>query len=759
MDLREIYMSKRRYLGLQAKVLIPVLTLLVLVLALATLLISRRVTDQLRMEAQRSLTTTEAVFHNSLEIRARNLVLRYQNIVNEPRFKAVATLGEAKTMQAQLKELMGELGPEVEAILFTTAEGSLLAGALRDYSRSMLDFKRDSEASIRQALQGTADSATIATDKYLLNVVSTPVTVSDTLLGVLTIHVRIDETAARELKSLTHSEIVFISESHVLASTLKDSAWYRSLIQLFGELVSNEVNSAGNRTGEWIAPGGEHFICRAGFFNDKTNERLGYILLASFQQPLQVMQQTKRTLWLLAVTTILISSILIAALIRKITHPLRQLRDSAEAVGRGDFSRRVEQISNDECGELALVFNQMTEKLTASRAQMEQVLQSLRNTRAQLIQSEKLSAIGEFVSGIAHELNNPLTAVIGFSEMLQESGISDRQRKFVDRIKESADRCHKIVHNLLSFARQHPPERKWVVINVLIEAAIDILHYELRTSNIAVVKNLSPDIPRILVDPHQMQQVFLNIMNNARHAIENHQDSGEIRISTTRTGMCVRISFQDNGPGILPEHLSRIFDPFFTTKPVGIGTGLGLSLSYGIIQEHRGTISAHSVPCEGASFVIELPVTQPAQESIGESFSDQSFVSAKDGSGKKILVIDDEEAILELLSETLTPRGYQVDTVRDGISAVRQFQQARYDLIVCDWKIPGLSGQQIFEKICEIEPQAPRRFIFITGDLLNQKSEQFLRDQQTPCLSKPFSSDELIAAIRKILEAQPSVSR
>ncbi|HEY4490737.1 MAG TPA: ATP-binding protein, partial [Acidobacteriota bacterium] len=340
-----------------------------------------------------------------------------------------------------------------------------------------------------------------------------------------------------------------------------------------------------------------------------------------------------------------------------------------------------------------------------------------------------------------------------------ESGISDRQRKFVDRIKESADRCHKIVHNLLSFARQHPPERKWVVINVLIEAAIDILHYELRTSNIGVVKNLSPDIPRILVDPHQMQQVFLNIMNNARHAIENHQDSGEIRISTTRTGKCVRISFQDNGPGILPEHLSRIFDPFFTTKPVGIGTGLGLSLSYGIIQEHRGTISAHSVPGEGASFVIELPVTQPAQESIGESFSDQSFVSAKDGSGKKILVIDDEEAILELLSETLTPRGYQVDTVRDGISAVRQFQQARYDLIVCDWKIPGLSGQQIFEKICEIEPQAPRRFIFITGDLLNQKSEQFLRDQQTPCLSKPFSSDELIAAIRKILEAQPSVSR
>src|SRR5438105_439953 len=215
-------------------------------------------------------------------------------------------------------------------------------------------------------------------------------------------------------------------------------------------------------------------------------------------------------------------------LVRKLTEPLRALRDSAEAVGRGDFSRRVEVQSRDECGELAEVFNQMTENLKTSREQLEKTVETLKTTQAQLIQSEKLSAVGEFVAGVAHELNNPLTSVVGFAELMQQSEVSPQHRRFIDLIVNSAQRCHKIVEGLLSFARQHKPERKPVKIRELLEATIGILQYHLRTSNIEVITKFDPDLPKVMADPHQLQQVFLNILNNARQAIEGSRTSGVV---------------------------------------------------------------------------------------------------------------------------------------------------------------------------------------------------------------------------------------
>ena len=284
------------------------------------------------------------------------------------------------------------------------------------------------------------------------------------------------------------------------------------------------------------------------------------------------------------------------------------------------------------------------------------------------------------------------------------------------------------------------------------EHLIEILNYEFRTGNIEVELKLSPEIPELLIDPHQMQQVFLNIVNNARQAIEEHQASGKITITTLLVDGKCRILIEDNGPGIPSANLRRIFDPFFTTKPIGVGTGLGLSLSYGIVHEHGGTINVRSEPGEGACFTIELPAHGSGTETkIEKRISETAPTDPNEGKGKKILVIDDEEVILDLFREALGRKGYFVETAREGNVAIRHFQENKYDLIVCDWKIPGLGGQQIFERLCALDPAVANRFIFMTGDSLSSKAQTFLSGEERSCLFKPFSVEELHSTIRKLI--------
>jgi two-component system NtrC family sensor kinase len=357
------------------------------------------------------------------------------------------------------------------------------------------------------------------------------------------------------------------------------------------------------------------------------------------------------------------------------------------------------------------------------------------------------------VAGVAHELNNPLTSLIGYSELLQSSAVDDKTRSSLKRISNSADRCHKIVQSLLSFARQHPPERKLTNVNGLVDSVVDILIYELRTSNIQIIKELSPHLPRLLVDPHQIQQVFLNIVNNARQAVEAFRTQGSIRISTGAKGQRVWIRFQDDGPGISEENLAKIFNPFFTTKPVGKGTGLGLSLSYGIIQEHGGSITAESKPGNGTTFIIELPVTAEAESNTPQP-APPGPPPLPSGDGKSILVVDDEEDILELVRQTLESQGYQIQTALDGQMALNHLSQNKYDLIISDWKMPGVNGQQFYQRLLEIDPAATKRMIFITGDVLSEKTERYLQEQGKICLTKPFSLVDFQQAIGKIIERQ-----
>ncbi|MDB6038839.1 MAG: hypothetical protein JWM99_2680, partial [Verrucomicrobiales bacterium] len=232
-----------------------------------------------------------------------------------------------------------------------------------------------------------------------------------------------------------------------------------------------------------------------------------------------------------------------------------------------------------------------------------------------------------------------------------------------------------------------------------------------------------------------------------RQAMEAHQSSGTLLIRSELVNGFVRISFRDNGPGISEENLKKIFDPFFTTKEAGKGTGLGLSLTYGIIHEHGGTVSAESVLGKGAKFIVELPVEKVTEAGTGIDSNTTMGSPLVDGAGKTVLVVDDEEPILDLICEVLTSAGYKVETASDGEAALRKLHQKDFDLTICDWKMPGLNGRDLFERISFEDPEAARRFIFMTGDVINEKIQAFLNEQNKLCLPKPFSITEFRRAI------------
>jgi signal transduction histidine kinase/CheY-like chemotaxis protein len=750
-------MSRLRKLlaiSFRAKVLVPVIFVMISLLAITAWIVDRRITKQFENEAMRTLFHADEGFQDWQNNRRQTLLLRVGDLVNEPRFKAALQTGDAPTVKAQTQELLNSAGQDVKIVLFTTAKQELFANAKRDPLITVADFEAASAEAVKRALQGDGIVDTIHADGKLYDVVSLPVSgVSGEIGGVLTFGMEIGDEAAEELSRFTRSQIVLLANNEVIVRTLLTSDSSQRFVKLFNELPHDGGTAGAGLKMTKLVLDEKHYYCSAGRLASLSpSSSLGYLLLYSYEDSWRSLQTTQEFLLVANCLAIVLGSAVICFLVGRVTQPLRELRDSAEAVGRGDFSQRVPVRSQDECGELATVFNRMTHNLKNLLEQLELTVETLKTTQAQLIQSEKLSGIGEFIAGVAHELNNPLTSVMGFSELLQKAPIDSQYKRQLEVIHKSALRCQKIVQALLSFARRRAPERKAVCVNRLIEAAMEILQYQLRTSNVEVSLKLDPHLPQAMVDPHQIQQVFVNLVNNARQAIEAHQPKGLIKVTTASQGETVRIILQDDGPGIPEENLSKIFDPFFTTKEVGKGTGLGLSLCYGIIKEHGGTITPRSRQGEGATFIIELPVTHEAAEAPEEKPPEQADTShVREGSGKRVLVIDDEESILQMVREALTPRGYEVDTAPDGESGLRRMGEKKYDVALCDWKMPGLNGQEVYERARTLNPALSSRMIFITGDVINERTRKFLEQQNKICLPKPFTIAEFRAAIKKVL--------
>jgi PAS domain S-box-containing protein len=370
----------------------------------------------------------------------------------------------------------------------------------------------------------------------------------------------------------------------------------------------------------------------------------------------------------------------------------------------------------------------------------------LRRTQEQLLQSEKMSAVGQLISGVAHELNNPLTAILGYAQLLETENLGERAADFVAKLFKQAQRTHRVVQNLLSFARQRKPHKQQVDICRVLDETLALRDYDLKVNDIKLEREIEASIPAVTADPHQLEQVFLNIINNAVDAMLEIGRGGTLKIRVYGQNGYVHAEFRDSGPGITEPN--RIFDPFYTTKSVGKGTGLGLSICYGIIKEHGGEILARNQDHKGAIIEVRLPAGGHAPLALAVPVPPRE--SAIEG---HILLVEDEDAVVEFERDVLAGAGAQVVTLMSGDQLEAELVRGSFDALIVNGKLPGsLNVPNIYQLVAKKCPGLERRLLFTFSTAIEPEIRAFLQDKRLPFLVKPFEVADLISQARRLLQ-------
>ena len=379
--------------------------------------------------------------------------------------------------------------------------------------------------------------------------------------------------------------------------------------------------------------------------------------------------------------------------------------------------------------------------------QQKEAAHEIARQRDRLYQSEKMSALGSLLAGVAHELNNPLSIVVGQALMLEEDGSGELAQRAA-RIRAAAERCGRIVKSFLAMARQRGPEKKPVNLNETVRAALELVGYGIRSAGIKVTADLAADLPTFSADPDQLGQLITNLIVNAQQALKDVPQPRRLRIQTRHKSAQsrLRLVISDNGPGIPRNLRSRVFEPFFTTKPVGSGTGIGLSICHAIASAHGGSIEVDETPGGGATFTIRLPVV-----AVDELGLPAQVERVPEIARRRALVIDDERDLAELIAEMLTREGFAADVATSGVEALAELRRRSYDLVLSDVRMPGLDGPALLRRLQSEWPALAERVIFVTGDTLGLGAGSVLDKLGRPVIEKPISPDEMRRVIHTTL--------
>lgn len=375
-----------------------------------------------------------------------------------------------------------------------------------------------------------------------------------------------------------------------------------------------------------------------------------------------------------------------------------------------------------------------------------------RRVQSQLLQAEKMSAIGQLVGGMAHEINNPLASILVNMELLLSEAKDPSQLETLTAIKTETDRAAQIVRNLLTYVRGQGSARTVVDLRDAVRGAVALRRNQLLSSQIQVEVQLPAEPVTVKGNKVNLQQVLMNLLMNAEQAIRSHRGKGSVWIRLAASEGLGVITVDDDGPGIAPELLSRVFDPFYTTKPEGEGTGLGLSVSAGIVADHQGRISAAERPGGGARFTVELPLSEGGSR-VSPDEPPRPLIAPSDATQRgRILLLDDEPDIRRSVSRYLTKTGWQVDLADSGEEGLRLLGQGEYAVVLCDLRMPGMSGHEFYRRLQAQGSAAVKRLVFMTGDVLSPEASRFLQEAARPVLSKPFTLNDLAEVLGQVVK-------
>jgi signal transduction histidine kinase len=397
--------------------------------------------------------------------------------------------------------------------------------------------------------------------------------------------------------------------------------------------------------------------------------------------------------------------------------------------------------------------NATLEQRVAERtAALQREMVERQQIQAALFQSEKLAAMGSLLASVAHELNNPLSIILLYTTLLQDDAGPGPLAEYTAEITQAATRCERLVRQFLTLARQHAPERAVVDFNALLTETMDLLAPSLRVDTITVDLRLAAEITRLWADPHQLQQVVVNLITNAQQALRDVAAPRHLTLTTGVDAARTRVTLEvaDTGLGMSPDVQARIFEPFFTTKAPGVGTGLGLPLCRSIIEEHGGTLRCTSQAGQGTTFWVELPVGSIPETSPASTDRETVLPPVP---GSSILLVDDEPSIITAMTRLLRRDGHTVDTAANGRLALMKLQERTYDVILSDLRMPELDGPGLYRALETHYPQLCQRFIFLTGDTLNPDTQALGVQHGVPQLFKPYTAADLRRVIHQVLQA------
>ncbi|HYV84378.1 MAG TPA: ATP-binding protein [Patescibacteria group bacterium] len=787
--------SRLRGLGLGARLVLTCTALAVVCVGLACAALGLEIRRQTRTLLARTLDRHQGTL---LEVQTRqqtDLLAVSRLMTESPTLRAAMETYRSErvleaaprrdllaTVQEELDRIAGGMGRD--ALVITDDDGRVLAASLKGGVAPAPGTSLAGAPIIRRSLRGDTEESAGVIDLLDLGgrpyqAACVPIVLQGYTIGMLVVGDAVDAQFAARLGAALDSDVVLASDGHVLATTLSGVRDDEALAALSGAGgASREARLA-------TLDGQEYVVASLPLGGDGAVHGSSLFLLGSLTRAIGPMNRLLfRSFLVYGALSAALAGLVAWLLSRSILSPLERFIDFLrEVTASGDRGRRFEKAAaSPEIRTLQTSYGRLMDSLDDyERRRLHQARDDMERMD-RLKESEKLAALGRMLSGAAHEINNPLTGVLGNIElMLGDTRLEPPVRARLEKVRREGHRIVALVRNLLKTAHRDGGQRAIVDLNALLTECAALRQHDFTSTGMRLVLDLAHSKCRVLGGELELQQVFVNIINNAYDALRGSGPAPELLIRTLAGDEEIGVEFLDNGPGIREPH--RVFEHFYTTKEVGKGTGLGLSISHAIVQSHGGRIAASNRPEGGARFAITLPALAhglaagapprapeprtaaapaPQSSAMQSSAAQKPGAEAAPSSGApsgfpelraSVLVVDDEPSVLELELTILESAGATGIGARSGAEAVAQLQRRSFDLVVSDLKMPGqVSGEDLFRWVQANRPEAARRFVFVTGDTVSETTQQFLEKTGRRFIQKPFSIDDYLATLKGALD-------